>query len=90
MLFKTRTPIFIIPIKLTTAYVVGTSESKGKDNDVRNVNSRFQMPSGVDSTLRRESTQDVNEEQNMLEGTIVMPKDAKTPEKLPQAEDLCF
>jgi hypothetical protein len=48
------------------------------------------MPSGLDHTLRREPTQGANEEQNKLEGTIVRPKDAKTPEKLPQAEDLCF
>jgi hypothetical protein len=72
------TPIFIYVLKITTAFLVGTSEGKGKDNDVRNLNSHFQKPSGVDLTLRRKFTQDANGEQNMLEATIEMPKDAKT------------
>ncbi|XP_078179875.1 uncharacterized protein LOC144573958 isoform X2 [Carex rostrata] len=67
--------------------IEGPSEGNGKDNDVRNVNSLFQKPSEVDSTLLRESIQGAHGEQTMLEATTEMPKDAEsTAEKLPLAE----
>lgn len=52
------------------------------------MNSLFQKPSEVDSTLLRESIQGAHGEQTMLEATTTeMPKDAEsTAEKLPLAE----
>ncbi|KAJ1701270.1 hypothetical protein LUZ63_001049 [Rhynchospora breviuscula] len=58
---------------LHASTIVGSTESEGKDKDVRNVNSHFQKLSEVGSTLLRQSMQDANGEQNLLEENIEMP-----------------